>query len=412
MSEARSWRWRPKPHSPWPGDAADGHAAAAVATLRVEQVPCARLGAHRAAWADLCARALESNVFLEPGFALLLLQTVAPRRRPHVLVVWEHRGLPQADRMIGLLPVACPRLWLIGQARGFHDKLVALGTPLLDRECGREAFVAMLEWMERRRPRPAALILTGIPADGAFMKCIVSHGDPSRRVAVLASHDRAALRRSDDTGGNVLSLSSAKTRKERKRKRRRLADHGATAYVSARTTEAVMRATETFLELEHRGWKGQRGTALLATSELATFTRSMTREMADEGKCRIDALEVNGQAVAMGIVLTSGDRAHFWKTAFDEALAPLSPGMQFTLDLAEVQLGDAGIALTDSCAVADHPMIDKLWLDRLKILDVAVALHLGDRASLSLSLAIERGRRRAWAWAKAIRVRLKNRALR
>ena len=102
--------------------------------------------------------------------------------------------------------------------------------------------------------------------------------------------------------------------------------------------------------------------------------RTMTRLMAHEGRCRIDSLEVDGQPIAMGILITAGSRAHFWKTTFDERHAALSPGVHFALDLTQAQAGEAGLTLTDSCAVPDHPMIDRIWGDRMSIVDLVIAL--------------------------------------
>ena len=45
------------------------------------------------------------------------------------------------------------------------------------------------------------------------------------------------------------------------------------------------------------------------------------------------------------------------------AFASASPGVQLTLALTERQIG-TGVAETDSCAIADHPMIDRIWPDR------------------------------------------------
>ncbi len=132
-------------------------------------------------------------------------------------------------------------------------------------------------------------------------------------------------------------------------------------------------ATERFLDLEARGWKGAKGTALLQDSGLAAFARTMTRLMARQGKCRVDSLELDGRAVAMAIVLRSGDRAYFWKTAYDETLASRSPGKQLALALTERLAADPTVALTDSCAVQDHPMIDRLWPDRMVVGDVLIA---------------------------------------
>lgn len=389
-----------------PSYVASSHVAPShVAPLRVERVASRRAGDYAAAWADLAARAIEANVFLDPAFALPLMQHVEASRRPDLLLVWDH-----ADRLLGLCPVSLPRIALIGQARGFSDKQACLGVPLLDRERGCAAFAAMLDWLTRSTPRPATLMLTAVPADGAFMQAVVGELGPAHRVDVLAAYQRAALRAPRAGGNDLAALASAKRRKERKRQRRRLAEHGVRAYVSARTPEAVAQALERFFVLENKGWKGQRGTALRATPALAAFARDMTRRMAEAGRCRIDALEINGQPVAMGIVLTCGNRAYFWKTAFDQEFAPLSPGVQFAADLAEAQLGEVDTASTDSCAIPDHPMIDKLWPDRLPLLDFAIALGSDRPQRLGLSLRLERARRDVRAWAKAHRQRFARRS--
>ena len=370
--------------------------------FRVERIAGDAMTAHREAWADLCARPLEHNVFLDPGFALPLVQHGKAMRRFGFLIVWEADASLAAGRMLGLLPIRGPQLTAWGRSDGFADKLVCLGTPLLDADHGRAAFVAMLDWLAARFPRPIVLSLTSIPADGAFMRDVVASLASDRRVDILASYHRAVLRRDQAIDGKVLSLQSAKSRKERKRQRRRLAEQGERAYVSARSPDAMAAATESFLALEQKGWKGARRTALLDTPASAAFVREMTREMGLAGKCRIDALELSGRAVAMGIVLRSGSCAYFWKTAFDEGLAPLSPGVQFTMDLADAQLGEVGISLTDSCAVPDHSMIDRLWPDRAHIVDLAIALRPGSALSLSLGLALERARRRSQAWMKRV----------
>ena len=372
--------------------------------FRIESILPSQIARHRAAWADLCGRTLEPNVFLEPAFAIPLVEHVKESRGFDFLVVWDADA---PGRMLGLLPVRLPRLAAVGRVIGFHDKLVCLGTPLLDATHARAVFSEMLAWMARRISRPVALELTSITADGAFMRDVVGDLGIERRVDVLASHRRAILRQDAAIEGKVLSLQSAKSRKELKRQRRRLAEQGERCYVSARTPEAVANATETFLLLEQKGWKGERRTALLAKPALAAFARDMTRAMVGEGKCRIDALELDGLAVAMGIILSVDRRAYFWKTAFDEDLAPLSPGVQFTMDLTEAQLGEAGATLTDSCAVPDHSMIDRLWPDRQRIVDLAIALQSGRTLRLSAGLGLGRVRRgvRAWAKDKARRIK-------
>ena len=95
-------------------------------------------------------------------------------------------------------------------------------------------------------------------------------------------------------------------------------------------------------------------------------------------------------AVASAVVLLTliGTTLYFWKTAFDERFAALSPGVQLALELTEVQLADPGVTTTDSCAAPDHPMIDRLWPDRMALVDVMIDLHPDEPASFRTVHAI------------------------
>jgi len=57
------------------------------------------------------------------------------------------------------------------------------------------------------------------------------------------------------------------------------------------------------------------------------------------------------------------------KIAYDENYARFSPGVQILLDVTQALLDDASLARADSCATADHPMIDRVWRERLPLAD-------------------------------------------
>lgn len=379
------------------------------APINVERVDSRAVACHEAEWADLLDRAMDANVFLDPAFALPLIQHVDWSRRPDFLLAWEENGEASFGRLVGLMPVTSHRLLPQTRiARGFHHKQVSLGTPLLDRDRGVDAFDAMLNWLRGHDPTLVALVLTDIPKAGAFHVVAARRPDGTERgIRCLDEHARAILRRPDMRDSpTIASFSSAKKRKELGRQRRRLSEFGRRTYVSARGPADVMRAAERFLALEHNGWKGERGTALLADPALATFTRSMTRLMARDGKCRIDSIEIDGRPVAMGIVIRAGDRAHFWKTAFDETYAALSPGVQFALELTGIQLADRGVVMTDSCAMPGHPMIDRIWPDRMAVVDLMVDLRPDQPRRFELVYRLERLGRALRAKVKALHRRL------
>lgn len=342
---------------------------------------------YEAAWSALAARALEPNVFAEPGFALPAMLHFAPAERPHVVLVWsdDEAGNPV---LVGLCALRKRgRLQRSHSTAAWHHEQATVAAPLLDRDRAPEVLEALLDWFAARSAQWGGLALQGIASDGALMRLL---SEPGRyQVAVLARRTRAVLRHAS---AGKASGPAPKHLKEMRRQRRRLADTGVLAFASARSLDEVKAATERFLDLEARGWKGGRGTALLNDPGLAAFTRAMTRRLARQGLCHIDSLDIEGRPAAMGIVIGSGDRAYFWKTAYDEAQHRYSPGKQFADLLGEAQLAEQDVALTDSCAIAGHPMIDRLWTDRMTVVDLLVA---GRQTSPS---SLERAARTIGLW--------------
>ena len=67
-----------------------------------------------------------------------------------------------------------------------------------------------------------------------------------------------------------------------------------------------------------------------------------------------------------------------------------SPGVQLTLALSRRLLIEARMNLADSCAAQDHPMIDRLWPDRLEFTDLALASPAAGGRLFGASVALER----------------------
>lgn len=342
---------------------------AAEANVRphVELIDAGSIGGYREAWADLVSRTSEPNVFLEPAFMLPLLGHLRPRARPRFLLAWE-TPTSAKSRLLGLTPLRLPKRGLssLPLARALDYALTPVGVPLLDAERGVEAFEAMVSWLGGIRPRLTGLVLSNVPTAGVFWTSMLVRF----RSSILDVHDRAVLHR-----GCVDAGFSSKKRKELARQRRRLSEVGRLEYRSATEPADVEREADRFLVLERGGWKGRRGTALAVDPTIAAFARTMMRGMAAERKCRVDSLLIDGRPIAMGIVLRTRAYAYFWKTAFDEGFAGLSPGVHLALELTDLQKRDDTLVSTDSCAIADHPMINRIWPDRMQVADVLIALQ-------------------------------------
>jgi CelD/BcsL family acetyltransferase involved in cellulose biosynthesis len=339
----------------------------------------------RPAWADLVTRALEPNVFLEPAFAIPLLQHCGTSEKLEFLLAWAKEGTNTRHRLLGLLSLSLPGPFGFF-AHGAAHEHAPLGTPLFDRDRGQEALHEMIGWLRRHRLGLTGLMLPHLPKQGPTFALLRLYAEASQtRLYLFNEYARAALSKAASDAPDVIS---AKRRKQYRQQRRRLSESGEVTYRSVRDPAKIRQATEEFLSLEYKGWKGARRTALLAASSGATFFRAMTRSMALEGKCRIDTLEIDGAPIAISVVIESGDRAFYWKTAYDERFAALSPGAQLTLELTQTQLASPTVALTDSCAIANHPMIDHIWKDRIAMTDALLPIH-AQGWSFSLGLWLE-----------------------
>ncbi|HEV2574437.1 GNAT family N-acetyltransferase [Methylocella sp. CPCC 101449] len=359
-------------------------------------------------WDDLASRALDRNVFVESAFAASAAQHFPEAQRPMFLIVRDPRPGALPNRLIGLCPVHVPKRGRRAIAKTWRAPQMALGIPLLDKTQGFEALELIHRWIAAVWPQVGAILFASVPTATETARLIQSHA-ASRKLQyqTFDAHHRAILH-GGDSRELIESHLPQKRRKELRRQRHRLEDKGALTYVSAREPEAVRDAIERFLTLEAQGWKGERRTALLCDPSLATFTRTMTRLLAHKGRCWVDSLEIDGLPLAMGIVLFADDRAYFWKVAYDESLAALSPGVHFTLDLTHRLAAEPGITLIDSCAIPDHPMINRLWPDRMPIADLLVGTQSDGRSFQSI-VSRELLRRRARTLAKQLWYRLRGR---
>ena len=352
-------------------------------------------------WSELVESSLESNVFLEPAFTLTSAQHCSPAHRPVFLCVSDLSRGGQNGRLIGLSALEWKHRGFGAIARGWNSKLGALGTPLLDLVHGAEAFDLMLDWFTRNSRRTAGLLLPAIPAAGPTARLIAARALAlNLHQRTFDDHFRAVLPAGGDIDAIWRETIRRKRMKELRRQRRRLDDSGQLTWGSARGPGDVRVAFERFMALEARGWKGDQGSALLCDPGVATFARTMTRVLAREGKCRIDSLDLDGEPVAMGITLISGKSAALWKIAYDEDFAGLSPGVQFTLEYTRRQLAEDSINFTDSCAIADHPMIDKIWPERMPMVDIFTAVSPEQSTAFHASAWREDMRRRARRFAK------------
>ncbi len=369
------------------------------AGMTVDWVPLAALYvADFERWRELVRRALEPNVFFEPAFARAAATHLKGKEIGAVTV-------SAGARLLGLMPgrvegIAAGRP--VATFMAWAHPFAPFSTPLIDREAAADVVAAMLDFLPELPGSPRLAMFPLIGETGPVARLIAEHlGRSGRAPHRFDPHARAALMPS---AGDTLNAVSAKKLKELRRQRRRLAEEGMLTHDTVTEANGIGAAVADYLAVESGGWKGRSGSAALLHPSIGRFFAEAVAGLASEGKARVDSLKLDGETIAATITLFSGDRAWFWKTAYDEAFARYSPGVQLALDLTETLGRNRTIGMVDSCAVAGHPMIDQLWSGRLAVADWLVPL--AGEHSFAVGIAVERPRRALISPLKALRDRL------
>jgi CelD/BcsL family acetyltransferase involved in cellulose biosynthesis len=365
------------------------------AVAEAEWRPLSALGATIDEWRDLVGRALEPNVFYDPAFAL----AAAPVFGANAGAVLVRR----AGKLIALFPGRVERRYgVMATLTGWTHPYAPLGVPLVDRSEADAAIAAFLDFAGTDGPQ--LVLLPMIACDGAFAaalrRVLARRGGTA---AEFGGHARALLAPAQDRAGYLEHALPHKKLKELRRQRRRLADSEPVTLASAHAPKEVATALGYFLALEASGWKGRAGTATAERPPIRAFMERAVTALAADGHARVDRLKHGARTLAVAITLRSGDASWFWKIAYDEAYARASPGVQISLDLTEALLADATIARADSCATADHPMIDHLWRERLALADLLIAPGRDALAAFHVACRLEALRRAAFSTAKRVR---------
>jgi CelD/BcsL family acetyltransferase involved in cellulose biosynthesis len=351
-------------------------------------------------WRDLAAGALEPNVFYEPAFAQPATKNFG--RDAGALLVWSGTS---PRKLLGFFPsrIETRRYgFKLPVLVGWTNPYAPLGTPLVEREAAEPVIAAWLAHLADDPELPGLVLLPFLPTDGLFataLDTIVRRAQMP--VADFNLYQRAQLVPDGDRLFYVERTVGQHRHKELRRYVRRLGDIGALLFTTATEPETVARAIEDFFKLETRGWKGKAGTAAALHDDIRNFISSAVNGLAAEGKVAINRIFIDGSAIAVTIMLRSADTAWFWKIVYDEKFAQQSPGVVLAFAVTEDLVEDTTLVRTDSCATADHPMIDHVWRDRLTLCDRLIAVR--PQASFSSVRRLEMLRNAAIAAAKAVR---------
>jgi hypothetical protein len=332
---------------------------------------------HIGAWDELALHAWEPNVFFESWFMLPAIRAFGSRHRLLFVFVYKHASKPGAETLAGFfplyethrykgLPVRVLSLW--------HHPYSVFGAPLLRREFARECVGAFFDWA-CSGPHASSLIRLPItPGEGPFNQILVENCYTQRRaIFVNEAHARALfLPRADSAAYRAAALNNHH-QGEMRRHERSLSRLGELEYRVLQQADDVPLWTNDFESLEASGWKGKQGTAFACNPPDQVFLRTILAEGFSRGQLLMLGLFLQGRPIALKCNLLAGDGSFAFKIAYDESLAKHSPGVLLELFNIDYLHRHREIRWMDSCAIPEHSMIDRLWLDRRVIHDVVVS---------------------------------------
>jgi CelD/BcsL family acetyltransferase involved in cellulose biosynthesis len=267
-------------------------------------------------WDALAASGPSDLPFVAHRWISAWLDAFARDAEPLVLVARARDG-----RAAGIAPFLAPRGW--------PGRLVA---PVNDHSCrfewvlGRDASGAVAALWAHLRDRVAweVLVLPDVPRDGPTATLLEplarADGHLTGRWESVRS-PRLAL-----GGAPAEERTSGRFRQNLRRRARRLAELGAVSLRRTNGPEDADAALADFLALEASGWKGTGGSAIAQDPALVRFYGAIVRDAAARGALAVRALELDGRPIAIHLGLVHRGVYHLPKTAYDEALAAVSPG--------------------------------------------------------------------------------------
>lgn len=263
-------------------------------------------------WADLAARAIEPNPFLDPGFALAAAQHLVSFRDVALMLLWQGEAGRQSRRLIGLVPFRRrERLFAAEALDEFADPRLLNGTPLIDDTFAAPALSALFRVRRREAGPTAGLTFPAIDPAGPFATALIRIAGKQGFVA-----DWQALGMPSPRLAGQASLAEARAKLEAR---------GTLRLEEPSTLAGRRDAVEILLALEASGRRGQTGRATLQDIREAAFLRSMSRSLSRQKLCRIALLMLDDRPIAAALTLGRGSSHWLYLAADDDGLAPAKP---------------------------------------------------------------------------------------
>ncbi len=171
------------------------------------------------------------------------------------------------------------------------------------------------------------------------------------------------------------------------KKRRRLTNEAGSVDLVERTGDPGV--AQELLALEASGYKSGQGIAMRNNPGEPEWFAAMCEAFASEGRLVALSVVAGDRPVATKVAVTADDEVYLCVTAYDEAYAPFSPGIQLHYDTIDF-LARSGLRRIDTCTYAGNETENDIYPDRIAVATLLVGLGSPVEASLLRALPAAR----------------------
>jgi hypothetical protein len=333
------------------------------------------------AWADLEERALEPNAYLSPHFVLPSARHINPGE-PLVALLVE-RGSALVAVLVAR-PVAATRAFPVPHLVAYRSRYSFLSGILLDREYAEEALEALLDHLGQRKWGWYGIELDAVWGEGATWELLRRISQRRwMRLQVWNETTRAVLKPHADRA--QIEESEAAESKSLRRRFKRLCEMGKVSWSILARGGIPEASTEAFIDLEHRGWKGDNRSSLRSNAASEAFFREVVARFGGQDRAVFVELQLDGRVVAATSNFISGQAGFAFKIGWLPELATVSPGRFAELGLVRQLYSHEALSrlqFWDSGA-QEGSYIEKLWPGRRPLVTLGVGCSLVGSSALT-----------------------------
>jgi CelD/BcsL family acetyltransferase involved in cellulose biosynthesis len=262
---------------------------------------------------DALAEGVGSDPFARPGWIKLWLDSFGGAGRVQIVTV--RRG--------GELAAAIP---LLRKTRGALSSPTNWHTPRfgpvgVDGDAERELAERVLH------AAPALVDVAFLDPAGAFAAAL---REPPGRDVIERPVLRSPYIPLDGELKDFEATLSSKFRREIRRRRRKLEEHGELTITFEDGSERLGALLDEGLAVEGSGWKTREGTAIASSPQTEGFYRDVAGWAAESGWLQLGLLRLDGRCLAFSLSIVCGDAVYIVKVGFDPEWRKYAPGSLLT----------------------------------------------------------------------------------